>query len=482
MPVFRPTAVDLFAGAGGLSLGLEQAGFDVLASNEYDPVHATTHEHNFPLTELLCASAADITGAQLRDAARRGWERHHPGVDWDGHVNVVAGGPPCQGFSWIGKRQVDDTRNDLVFHFFRLVNELRPDYFVMENVPGMQSGAHKALLTDLIGKFEDAGYHVEPARILNAANYGVPQDRRRLFLIGSREGLPVATHPEHTVEPVRKVRSTVPPPMFEMLPLGPSVTDAVADLPDLDGFDSLADSDQTALPPEVRAAQEEAASPYARRLMGLDADETDYAHTRAWDPNLLTSSMRTMHTPTSVARFAATAPGDVEPVSRFLRLPGDGLCNTLRAGTGGERGAFTSPRPIHPTLARVLSVREAARLHSFPDWFRFHVTKWNGFRQIGNAVPPLLGRAVGAEIIRALGITPERPTGVLETGPDRLLSLTMKEAAAHTGADTDSIPKSRRVSRTELAILAAQADAETAERDATATRKGRTVRDERESA
>src|SRR5439155_12575738 len=100
---------------------------------------------------------------------------------------------------------------------------------------------------------------------------------------------------------------------------------------------------------------------------------------------LLTSSMRTIHTRLSVERFQATAPGTTEPVSRFYRPHPSGVCNTLRAGTGSERGAYTSPRPIHPKLPRVISVREAARIHGFPDWFRLHRSKWHGFRQIGNA-------------------------------------------------------------------------------------------------
>jgi DNA (cytosine-5)-methyltransferase 1 len=161
----------------------------------------------------------------------------------------------------------------------------------------------------------------------------------------------------------------------------------------------------------------------------------------------LTSSARTVHTATSIARFAATPQGEVEPVSRFLRLAEDGLCNTLRAGTGAERGAFTSPRPIHPRLARVISVREAARLHSFPDWFRLHATKWNGFRQIGNAVPPRLGRALGGAIVRALELELTKPTTVLEPGDDSLLRLAMKDAAAQVGAHHGSIPLSRRRSQ-----------------------------------
>lgn len=448
----RPVAVDLFAGAGGLSLGLEQAGFDVLSSVEYDPVHAAVHERNFPLTDVLCKSAADVTGDQIRASVARGWERHHPGQDWDGRVHLVAGGPPCQGFSWIGKRQVDDARNDLVFHFFRLVAAIRPDHFVMENVPGMASGAHKALLDDLVDHFRTAGYVVQPPRILNAADYGVPQDRRRLILIGSLPDVTPASHPAASYVPARPVRSgAVSGLLVGDLPAGPTVWDAVGDLPDLDRYKALLGSDKVHLTGAARAKQEQAASPYARRLMGADPDPGDFSHPRAWDPTWLTSSMRTEHTDLSVGRFRATTPGTVEPVSRFLRLPPDGLSNTLRAGTGGERGAFTSPRPIHPTLPRVISVREAARLHSFPDWFRFHATKWNGFRQIGNAVAPLMGRAIGTAIIDALGAAPSRPDDVVEPGPESLLWLSMKDAAAHLGADQASIPKSRRVSREQLA-------------------------------
>ncbi|MFM6055520.1 MAG: DNA cytosine methyltransferase, partial [Sphaerospermopsis kisseleviana] len=116
--------------------------------------------------------------------------------------------------------------------------------------------------------------------------------------------------------------------------------------------------------------------------------------------HILTSSLRTKHSPASEERFASTPHGKNEPISRFYKLDPDGLCNTLRAGTASNKGAFTSPRPIHPFTPRCITVREAARLHSFPDWFRFHPTKWHGFRQIGNSVPPLLAQAVAAEIIK----------------------------------------------------------------------------------
>jgi DNA (cytosine-5)-methyltransferase 1 len=130
-------------------------------------------------------------------------------------------------------------------------------------------------------------------------------------------------------------------------------------------------------------------------------------------------------------RFRATPPGTTEPISRFFKLPLDGQCNTLRAGTDSARGAFTSPRPIHPLLPRVITVREAARLHSYPDWFRFHTTKWHGFRQIGNSVPPLLGRAVAGRVMAALGQLPSRPAVLLSPGDRALLNFNMRQAADH---------------------------------------------------
>lgn len=450
-PPLRPVAVDLFAGAGGLSLGLEQAGFDVVSSVEYDPVHATTHGYNFPQTDVLCDDASRVSVESLRKSITTGWKNHHPEIEWSGEVDLVAGGPPCQGFSWMGKRRVDDVRNDLIFHFFRLTNALRPKYFLMENVPGIASGQHGELLDDLIARFRKAGYIVPPPQILNAAHYGVPQDRKRFILLGYREDVAPISHPQPYVRPVRAVRSTLTV-VDEALPLGPTVWDAIGDIPDLDMFPSLASSDKVRLSKTTLAASALAASGYARRLNGSDADPTDFSYPRSHSQDWLTASAQTQHMQTSVARFAATEQGSTEKISRYLRLNEDGLCNTLRAGTGGERGAYTSPRPIHPRMARVVSVREAARLHSFPDWFRPHATKWNGFRQVGNAVPPLFGRAIGAEIIEALGFVPLKPEIVLDLVNESLLYMSMGATAGYSGASHDSMPKPRRRAKSVVEI------------------------------
>ena len=130
-------------------------------------------------------------------------------------------------------------------------------------------------------------------------------------------------------------------------------------------------------------------------------------------------------------------------MSRFHKLDPKGVCNTIRAGTASDHGAFTSPRPIHPYSARCITVREAARLHSYPDWFRFHVTKWHGFRQIGNSVPPLLARAVASKVREAFPAS-KRATRPVPQGDSRLLSFGMSEAAEHYGVPSDVVPKRTR--------------------------------------
>jgi DNA (cytosine-5)-methyltransferase 1 len=410
-----------------LALGFEQAGFDVVAAVEIDPIHSVIHKHNFPECVVICQDVKTVTGDLIRERAKIG----------RASIDVVIGGPPCQGFSLIGHRVLDDPRNSLVMHFLRIVRELRPKAFVLENVPGMATGKHHQLLTELIAGFAEADYKVRaPYKILNAADYGVPQDRRRLFLLGSRKDVRLPDYPEPTFN--RPANSKGKKVVFNsLLTSGPTVLEAIQDVPDIDLFEELFESD-------VLNAPLLAASPYARQLRGELMDPTDFSYPRSVEEAGLTGCRRADHSDLSRSRFASTPVGTVEPVSRFLRLPPDGLCNTLRAGTASDRGAFTSPRPIHPLYARCISVREAARLHSYPDWFRFHRTIWHGFRQIGNSVPPRLGRAVGASVLSALGATPERPTEVVSVGPSSLVQMNMKDAASHLGVRHDVIAQRTR--------------------------------------
>jgi len=406
--VNRPIGIDLFAGAGGLSLGFEQAGFDIVAAIDVDPIHCATHEYNFPSCVSICANVTELTGESIRSRA---------GIV-NAEVDVVFGGPPCQGFSMIGKRALDDPRNSLVFHFVRLVEEIRPKYFVFENVKGLTLGQQRVFLAELIDAFLGIDYAVcQPYRVLNAAHFGVPQDRQRLFLLGARRGLSLPEYPEPTA-------ST-------------TVADAISDIPNADDFPQLKVMDSV----RVKFLTD---STYARRLRSLEIDPTDFGYARNFDHNVLTSSLRTEHTSASKLRFQCTKHGATEPISRFHKLNPNGLCNTLRAGTDSARGAFTSPRPIHPFCPRVITAREAARLHSYPDWFRFHVTKWHGFRQIGNSVPPLLGRAVAAKIMHALNIKPAKPSVKVELGNEKLIQMNMSEAAEYYDVNRNVIPQRTR--------------------------------------
>lgn len=419
----RPIGIDLFAGVGGLSLGFEQAGFDIAAAVEIDPVHCAAHKFNFPETAIIPHSVQNISGAHIRTAAGIGNRR----------VDCVFGGAPCQGFSLIGHRAVDDPRNRLVKDFVRIVSELDARSFVFENVKGLTVGKHKNFLAEVVTEFEAAGYRVvTPWKVLNAAHYGTPQSRERLILMGVKKGesLPEYPAPKTNIAGKRKT--------FPGLEFGPTCQDALGDLPDVDQFAKLISGDT------VRVNLCDNPSEYAAKMRCLSNDAWHLGRPRVWNRAELTSSARTGHTEISRRRFEETDEGMIEPISRFFKLPRAGVSNTLRAGTDGARGAFTSPRPIHYEHPRCVTVREMARLHGFPDWFRFNVTKWHGARQIGNAVPPPLAQAVAEQVRVALRIQVSAPVAPLHLGDETLLRMGLSQAAAHLGVQA---PPSRRTMR-----------------------------------
>lgn len=416
----RPIAIDLFAGAGGMSLGFEQAGFDVAAAVEIDPIHCAAHKYNFPHTVVLCRSVVGLKAADIRLAAGIG---SRP-------VDCVFGGPPCQGFSLIGHRALEDPRNNLVLEFVRLVAELEARTFVFENVKGLTVGAHRNFLTELISAFDSAGYSVRlPWQVLDAADFCTPQHRERLILFGARKRNELPSYPDERCIPADRESKA------DALPRGPTCEDALGDLPDADRHDLLKVNDT------VHGAKFGRPSVYASELRNLTNGSWHCGYVRTWNPGQLTSSARTEHSEISRRRFAETAPGEVEPISRFFRLNSTGLSNTLRAGTDGARGAFTSPRPIHYRYPRCITVREMARLHGFPDWFRLHATKWHGARQIGNSVPPPLARAVAAAVMTSIGGKPFEPKNEIALGDPELLYVDMAEAARYFGV---AAPNTRR--------------------------------------
>jgi DNA (cytosine-5)-methyltransferase 1 len=348
-----PLAIDLFCGVGGFSLGFAQSGFNVIAGIDADPVNVSTYSRNFPTTRTLQSDISRLTGSQLRRMC---------GLNEKTQIDVLLGGPPCQGFSVIGKRNLDDPRNALVGEFCRLVIELKPRYFVLENVAGLMFTSTRSVLERALNGLRKEGYEwVSPIRVLDAQDFGIPQRRRRVFVLGFRAGEMAPKYPEtngHT---------------------RPTVWDAISDLQKVGNMRALYSDDVLVGPLGPPSA-------YSAKLRDRRAVQR------------LTGCLRCRHGKNVVKRFRGTRQGRTERISRFTKLKKTMVAPTLRAGTPRSHGSFTAARPIHPTQPRCITVREAARLHSFPDRFRFHPTQWHGFQQVGNSVPPMLAKAVAKSV------------------------------------------------------------------------------------
>ena len=360
----RPVAIDLYAGVGGLSLGIKQAGFDVVASVEADPLTARYYRYNHPETQVLPNRVGPEIVQSLVAAIPSGKK-----------LALVVGGPPCQGFSSAGRRRADDCRNREVARFAEMVLALRPLAFVMENVRGILSNgvAQLSTATRTLSK----SYRVCEPQVLVASDYGVPQARERVFVVGIRRDA------GNTLDEFDAVDGDCP-----------TVVDAIEDLP-------------TAQAGEPGGAL---GVPYAGRPKSLFAKEMrgkaqaveDRHSSPTWDDRFCTNSVRTRHSEAVRRRFSHLAAGEEDAISRLRRLDPKGVAVTIRAGTPPGHGSRSAPRPIHPFEDRVLTTRECARLQSFPDWYLFHPTRWHGNQQVGNAVPPLLARAVGRHLCEVL--------------------------------------------------------------------------------
>ena len=444
-PTRRPVAIDLFAGAGGLSLGFEMAGFDVLSAVEYDPVHAATHLYNFPLTDVLCRDVRTVSAAELIESTRRGWTAHNPNSgEWDGIVDVLIGGPSCQGFSVMGRQDIDDDRNQLIGEFVRLVEAIRPRAFCMENVPGFLHTRFDGLRNEALDRLRAAGYSISgQQKPLLATDFGVPQKRKRVFIMGALTG-EAPTIPKAKTAPAA------------------TVANAFEGLPDLENYATAGESDVILLT-TTDQARLESVNDYLAFAGTAGRGNERYGHRRNIDKSSLSGCKKTSHRPESILRFSETAQGTTEKISRAYRLSENRASNTLRAGTGRERGAFSASRPLHPTVPRVITVREAARLHSFPDWFRFHTTNWHGHRQIGNAVPPLLAVAAAESILSALDLKPQKSeNAAIDFGDESLLSLNPTTAAVILSAISSQVPRQRQREVAVLTLPIAIADGEDA--------------------
>ena len=341
--------VDLFAGVGGLSQGFISKGFEIEFAIEYIKDIAHSYKLNHPKTTVY---SEDISLIDLNELKQK-----HSNID------VIVGGPPCQGFSQKGKRlSINDDRNFMFKKFIDAVEIFNPKYFVLENVPNILTTADGFFKDEIIKGFEKLGYLVN-AKTLNASEFGVPQNRRRAFFIGSKNGS-LLEFPEP------KMKKT-------------TIKEAIYDLP------------------FIASGEGSEFFEYEKPV------NSDYQKMLRKNSKGIFNHFATNHSKIALERLELIPKGkgrEVLPIEHrtksiysgtWSRLLEDGIASTIttRFDTPSS-GLFT-----HPILNRCLTVREAARIQSFADTFIFHGTKTSQMKQVGNAVPPLLAKAVATIIL-----------------------------------------------------------------------------------
>lgn len=365
----RWTAIDLFCGAGGLSEGFRQAGFHVLAGNDVDPFAGRTFAATHPEATFLPGAIEDIGADDFLKAA--GVAR--------GELDCLIGGPPCQAFSvYNHQRGLHDKRSVLFREYLRIVEGLNPKWVVMENVTGIYSAGGGQAVSDILAGLGELGYTVE-ARVLRAEEYGVPQERRRVFFLGNRLGIPIRW-PEPTHGPGRE---------------HPYVTiwDAISDLPPLENGEA---------PEGPLKYGTEPQNDYQRYLRGNRTCVSNHAAARLSAINLkrmkyIPEGGSWRDIPFDLLPAGMKRARRCDHTKRYGRPFRDSLSSTILTKCDLHWGAF-----IHPVQDRIFTVREAARLQSFPDWFEFAGPRTEQYVQVGNAVPPLLAKQVGLALISAV--------------------------------------------------------------------------------
>ncbi len=348
-----PIGIDIFSGAGGLSLGAEMAGFQVRFAVEKDKSAANTYRYNHPNTLVI---ENDIHNINPQDYLLP-----------NEHVSIVFGGPPCQGFSLSNTmtRNMKNPNNSLFEEFLRFVNEIQPDWFLFENVEGFAHFEKGKIQYLVEQRFRDMGYEVFP-KVLWASDYGVPQHRNRFFMVGNRLGINFE-YPES---------------------LGTKITvnDAIGDLPDLANGQQV-DTLSYKLPANK-------ASQYARMMRkGSKRSRQNYVSRNA-------DYVIERYTYIKQGQNWAAIPDALMQNYANKQNCHSGIYRRLRADEPSVViSNYRKNMLIHPFQDRGLSVREAARLQSFPDKFIFEGSLMHVQQQIGNAVPPLLAKAVFEKIL-----------------------------------------------------------------------------------
>lgn len=366
-----PIAVDIYSGCGGLSAGLEEAGFDVAYALDWDEHSCETYRANFGDAYMDRRDVREVSGREIEAGA---------GQD----ITMVAGGPNCQGVSERGRRDPDDPRNFMFPEFVRLVSELSPRIFMMENVPGLTHRHNFDLLRSIFDSFRNLGYRCA-ADVLLAADYGVPQLRYRFFLVGARGEVPLSfPAPTHHGGDTKE--------LFDR----PYVTvrEAIGDLPSIDA------TRQEDSPLEYQHPPANDYQRYARRKSDAvrnhicsATEEINLRRIRHVPPGGNWKDIPEELLPNRFFKCRMT-----DHSTTYARLRWDQPSYTITSlFSNVTSGAFT-----HPEDDRALSVREGARLQSFTDDFRVRGPRNSQYRQIGNAVPPLMAGAVGGHLLKLL--------------------------------------------------------------------------------
>ena len=387
-PPYLPplSSIDLFCGAGGITQGFKQAGYHCLYANDFMPEAIETFRHNNPTTFAECKSIQDVDASELRK--KLGIQK--------GELDVLVGGPPCQGFSINApSRFLNDPRNSLFKHYARFVEEFSPKTFVFENVPGLLSMADGAIFEKILEVFNGLGYHLS-VKILFGPHYGIPQERWRLILLGSQYGELTHPAPTHFAKGRANFRGgstlTIPLKAEDVERLLPAVNvgDAIRDLPRLTMGEGAEEVGYTTDP----------TSAYALRLRNPDGITFNHVAAKLSKQNV----ERMQHVPPGGSW--RDIPHELLPrgmqqarksdhTKRYGRLNFQGLSGTVLTKCDPHWGTV-----FLPDQDRTLSVREAARLQSFPDQYRFLGSRVSQYVQVGNAVPVLMARAI-AHAVRA---------------------------------------------------------------------------------
>lgn len=376
----RPTVIDLFCGAGGLSEGLRQAGFDILAGNDIDSHAGATFAATHPDAKFLPGSIYELTPQDFLDATDLK----------KGQLDCLAGGPPCQGYSvYNHQRGMHDERSHLFKEYLRIVKGIMPKWLVMENVTGIMSAGEGEAFQAVLAGIRGLGYTVE-AKILRAEDYGVPQERRRVVFIGNRVGAPInwpaKTHGEG------------------LLPLT-TIKDALSDLPTLTNGEDKG----------VTKYRTRPTSDYQRELRQGSSAVHNHSASKLGAINIA----RMQHIPQGGSW--RDVPHDLLPAGmkrakrsdhtkRYGRMRWEGQSCTVLTKCDIHWGAY-----IHPEQDRSITVREAARIQSFPDWFHFTGPRTEQFVQVGNAVPPMLGKCIGLALLKAAEAQDHEPALAVAT-------------------------------------------------------------------